>query len=211
MNLMESLDYRLNVRAKGKLAPDMALHACCTDFTEETLDEIPKMIEFGVPSMKLFLAYKPTPLYMDDFKYLSCLKKAAEHGMTMMVHAENPDVLDFERNSMAEKGCLEPKYHYMTWPPYGEAEAVSRAIRFADAAGCPGAGDRLNALWTYGVEKGKITRQKLVDIFATQPAKLNGIFPQKGTIDIGTDGDLEILEQLEDVVKNIYSLTSKNM
>ena len=32
--------------------------------------------------------------------------------MTMMVHAENPDVLDVERNAMAEKGCLAPKYHY---------------------------------------------------------------------------------------------------
>ena len=60
--------------------------------------------------------------------------------------------------------------------------------------GCPGAGDRLNALWTYGVEKGKITRQKLVDVYATLPAKLNGIFPQKGTIDIGTDGDLVIFD-----------------
>ena len=57
--------------------------------------------------------------------------------MTMMVHAENPDVLDVERNAMAEKGCLAPKYHYMTRPPYGEAEAVSRAIRFADATDCP--------------------------------------------------------------------------
>ena len=60
--------------------------------------------------------------------------------------------------------------------------------------GCPGAGDRLNALWTYGVEKGKITKQKLVDIYATLPAKLNGIFPQKGAIDIGSDGDLVIFD-----------------
>lgn len=103
MDMMESLEYRLNVRSKGKLAPDMAIHAVCTDFRgEETLDEIPKLVEAGVPTMKLFLAYKPTPLYMDDYKYLRFLERASQVGMTMMVHAENPDVLDYERNKMAE-------------------------------------------------------------------------------------------------------------
>lgn len=138
MDMMESLEYRLNVRSKGKLAPDMAIHAVCTDFRgEETLDEIPKLVEAGVPTMKLFLAYKPTPLYMDDYKYLRFLERASQVGMTMMVHAENPDVLDYERNKMAEAGCLDPKYHYMTRPPYGEAEAVARSIKFADAMDCP--------------------------------------------------------------------------
>ena len=33
-----------------------------------------------------------------------------------------------------------------------------------------------------------------MDIYATLPAKLNGIFPQKGTIDVGSDGDLVILD-----------------
>lgn len=277
MDMMESLEYRLNVRSKGKLAPDMAIHAVCTDFRgEETLDEIPKLVEAGVPTMKLFLAYKPTPLYMDDYKYLRFLERASQVGMTMMVHAENPDVLDYERNKMAEAGCLDPKYHYMTRPPYGEAEAVARSIKFADAMDCPlcivhvscieaaeviqearakgslvigetcphylvldkhkmddpdfdqaarwvcspplrDEEDReylwkcLNHDWLsivgsdnssiplYQKHWGegdfrKITRQKLVDVYATLPAKLNGIFPQKGTIDIGTDGDLVIFD-----------------
>ena len=137
MNLVDSVNYRLNVRAKGKVAPDIAIHACCTDYTDETLSEIPKLVEMGVPTMKLFLAYKGTSLYMDDMKLLNCLEAAQKCGMTMMVHAENPDVLDKCRNEMADAGHYEPKYHYMTRPPYGEAEAVSRAIRFADAAKCP--------------------------------------------------------------------------
>ena len=87
--------------------------------------------------MKLFLAYKGTSLYMDDSKLLACLEEAGKQGMTMMVHAENPDVLDKCRNDAAATGHYEPKYHYMTRPPYGEAEAVSRAIRFADAMHCP--------------------------------------------------------------------------
>ena len=51
--------------------------------------------------------------------------------------------------------------------------------------GCPGAGDRMNALWTYGVAAGRMTRQKFVDVCCTTPAKLNGIYPRKGTIQVG--------------------------
>jgi len=34
MNMMESVKYRLDVRTKGKIAPDIAIHACCTDYTD---------------------------------------------------------------------------------------------------------------------------------------------------------------------------------
>lgn len=74
MNLVDSVKYRLDVRAKGKVSPDIAIHACCTDYTDETLKEIQKLVDMGVPTMKLFLAYKGTPLYMDDSKLLACLK-----------------------------------------------------------------------------------------------------------------------------------------
>ena len=37
-------------------------------------------------------------------------------------------------------------------------------------------------LWAQGVEKGKISRQRFVDIFATTPAKIVGLYPQKGGI-----------------------------
>ena len=41
---------------------------------------------------------------------------------------------------------------------------------------------------------GKITRQKLVDVYATAPAKLNGLFPRKGDIAAGSDADLVIFD-----------------
>ena len=56
--------------------------------------------------------------------------------------------------------------------------------------GVPGVQYRLAVLWTYGVEKGRISRQRLVDIFATTPAKINGIFPRKGSISVGSDADV---------------------
>lgn len=46
--------------------------------------------------------------------------------------------------------------------------------------GAPGLENRMAVLWTYGVETGKISRQKFVDIFSTTPAKNNGIDYCKG-------------------------------
>ena len=60
--------------------------------------------------------------------------------------------------------------------------------------GAPGLQNRLSVLWTYGVAKGKITRQQLVDLYATTPAKINGIFPQKGSLCVGADGDVVIFD-----------------
>jgi dihydropyrimidinase len=60
--------------------------------------------------------------------------------------------------------------------------------------GAPGLENRLAVLWTYGVETGKISRQKLVDIFAASPAKNNGIDYCKGRIAAGYDADLIIFD-----------------
>lgn len=49
-------------------------------------------------------------------------------------------------------------------------------------------------IWTYGVETGKISRQKFVELIATGPAKINGIFPQKGTLEVGSDADIVIFD-----------------
>lgn len=56
--------------------------------------------------------------------------------------------------------------------------------------GAPGVQDRLALLWTYGVETGKISKQRFVDLFATTPAKNMGLGYCKGHIGVGMDADL---------------------
>ena len=60
--------------------------------------------------------------------------------------------------------------------------------------GTPGAGDRLQLLWTYGVEKGRITRSKMVELYATNPAKMCGLYPRKGDIQVGSDADIVLYD-----------------
>jgi dihydropyrimidinase len=58
--------------------------------------------------------------------------------------------------------------------------------------GVPGVEDRLALLLEAGVRAGKLTLQRFVDVTATSPAKLFGLYPRKGTIAVGGDADLVV-------------------
>ncbi len=58
--------------------------------------------------------------------------------------------------------------------------------------GAGGIEHRLELLYTYGVLNEMITINRMVDIFSTQPAKIFGLYPQKGEIAVGSDADLVI-------------------
>ncbi|MTW88018.1 dihydropyrimidinase [Virgibacillus dakarensis] len=60
--------------------------------------------------------------------------------------------------------------------------------------GAPGVENRLGILWTYGVNTGKISRQRFVDLFATTPAKNMGLDHCKGHIGVGMDADIVLYD-----------------
>jgi dihydropyrimidinase len=58
--------------------------------------------------------------------------------------------------------------------------------------GGPGIENRLHMLHHFGVREGRLTMNQLVDLCCTQPAKLFGMFPRKGTIAVGSDADIVV-------------------
>ena len=58
--------------------------------------------------------------------------------------------------------------------------------------GLPAVGDRLPVMWTYGVGKGRITPNQFVAFTSTNPAKIFGLYPRKGTLLPGSDADVVI-------------------
>ncbi|WP_088011957.1 dihydropyrimidinase [Gottfriedia acidiceleris] len=54
--------------------------------------------------------------------------------------------------------------------------------------------DRVSILFSEGVKKGRISLNQFVDIASTRSAKLFGLYPQKGTIAVGSDADLVIFD-----------------
>lgn len=58
--------------------------------------------------------------------------------------------------------------------------------------GLPGVEDRMPVMWTEGVVKGRITANQFVALNCTNPAKIFGMYPRKGTILPGSDADIVI-------------------
>ncbi|MBE9059520.1 dihydropyrimidinase [cf. Phormidesmis sp. LEGE 11477] len=60
--------------------------------------------------------------------------------------------------------------------------------------GAPGVELRLELLYDGGVQTGKINLNRFVQLTATAPAKMFGLFPQKGTIAVGSDADIILFD-----------------
>ena len=74
--------------------------------------------------------------------------------------------------------------------------------------GHPAIENRIELLFSEGVNKGKISLNKFVEVASTNAAKIFGMFPKKGTIAIGSDADIMILDPNE---KHVISVDSHHM
>jgi dihydropyrimidinase len=80
--------------------------------------------------------------------------------------------------------------------------------------GLPGVGDRMQIMWTKGVGENHITPNQFVQMMCTNPAKIFGLYPQKGTIMPGCDADISIWnpeQKIEYGVKRSHQRTDYNL
>ena len=60
--------------------------------------------------------------------------------------------------------------------------------------GGPGIEHRMSLVYSGGVAQGRFNVNRFVELVATTPAKLFGLYPRKGTIAVGSDADLVIFD-----------------
>lgn len=300
MSLLDASAKHRSEMAEGISSADFGLHAMVMDAQPGIFDELPALIKAGIPTIKLFMAYKGTPFNSDDTTIFRMLMETKKVGMLTMLHAENGDIIEHLQKKLVAEGKLEPKYHATSRPPVVEAEATYRGTMLAAAAdapvfivhiscadamtavrdarqrgisafgetcphyltldvsnlakpnfegakyvcspalreawnqqplwqaiqngwlqtvgsdhcgfnfkgqkelgrdsftkipnGSPGVENRLTILYSCGVCAGKLSLQRMVDVFATAPAKFYGLYPRKGSITVGGDADLVIFD-----------------
>jgi dihydropyrimidinase len=76
--------------------------------------------------------------------------------------------------------------------------------------GAPGVELRMSLMYTFGVLEGKISLQKFVEVTSTNVAKVFGMYPQKGTIAVGSDADLVIFDKDKEITVT-QSLLNENV
>ena len=276
---------------------DFGVHGTFTAADEESLKRsIPELIRMGVPSFKVFMAYKRRGMMISDEAMLQAMDLAAMDGGLPMVHAETGCCIEYLTQRFEAQGKTGPEWFLPAQPNILEAEALNRAGVFAKVVGTPlypvhlstkealpvvrrlreeglplftetcphyltltnqevlekgalgkvgpplreGADNEalwqaladgtidvvgsdsggftrarklagraaenifegsygLNVIefmvpvvWSYGVNRGRITLPRLVQVFCENPAKVFGLYPQKGALQPGSDADLVI-------------------
>jgi len=134
-SLREGLD-QWHAKAQGNCAIDYGFHMIVSDVNEVSLKEMDVLIDEGVTSFKLFMAY-PGVFYSTDGEILQAMQRASGNGGTIMMHAENGIAIDVLVAQALSRGETDPRFHGATRPSILEGEATHRAIQLARVAGAP--------------------------------------------------------------------------
>lgn len=132
-SLVDSL-LTIKRKADAMVSVDYSLHQNYTRYNEETLAEIPALLEHGVPTIKMFTAYNGR-LRTEDEGILRALRMTKRYGMTALVHAENGDVIERLIAEAKAAGNFAPIYHARTRPDWSATEATFRVCSLSELAG----------------------------------------------------------------------------
>jgi dihydropyrimidinase len=86
-------------------------------------------VKAGHSSIKVFMTYDR--LKIDDVQLLDVLAAARDNGAFVMVHAENHGMIAWISKRLLARGYTAPKFHAISHPRAGEAEAFTRLIACA--------------------------------------------------------------------------------
>ncbi|CUM64858.1 uncharacterized protein PRCAT00002473001 [Priceomyces carsonii] len=116
---------------------DYGLHLIMFKIKKTNLEEqlIVLAEKGGVTSIKLYMTYPK--LQLRDYDLMTALNIARKCGITVMLHAENGDMIQWMIDSLEEQGKTDPYFHAVSRPSIFEGEATNRAIVMSEALDAP--------------------------------------------------------------------------
>ncbi|MGP7819327.1 allantoinase AllB [Niallia sp. 01092] len=133
----KSLQLKLDA-AKGKNYVDYALYG---GLVPSNLEQLEELSDEGVVAYKCFMSTCGSDIpedftNVDDYTLYTGMKKLAELGHMLSIHAENALITDRMAEEMVKKGKITATDYVATRPVFTEVEAVKRALFFAEETGC---------------------------------------------------------------------------
>ncbi len=133
-SLQESVQKRLSLAEKSHA--DYSMHCNITRFSESLLDEIPKLIQNGIISFKVFTTYKEAGMMLAYSEIKQVAQVIQKYNGILMVHAEDDEVVQSALTPLLNQSLVEPFYHGLSRPSTSEEVAVKQLANIADETGC---------------------------------------------------------------------------
>jgi dihydropyrimidinase len=150
-------------KAGSRSIIDYGFHLALSEVNEDTLGQLPAMVDAGVTSFHVRLdGYGDR--HINDAQLLEFMQRAASIGALASIHAENGEVIDLFQRRLSAEAKTSVKYLPMARTPEIEAQATARAISMAEMAKAPMY--LTNVSCAHAIEKVKAARDRGQIVFA---------------------------------------------
>lgn len=126
---------RWRAMADPQILCDYGLHCTVLDISPERLDEIPALVESGIPTLKGFLAY-PGRLMLDREQMRILMRVVARSEGLLLVHAEDGAMNTVAQKVLTDVGRTGSRWHPLAHPARSETLAVETALELARETRC---------------------------------------------------------------------------
>src|SRR5471030_734207 len=124
-------------KAEGHSACDYSFHMSVTKFEEGTAAKLKEIVDDGINSFKIFLAYKNF-FGVDDGEMYETMKLAKRLGVIVTAHCENAELVSRLQAKLIAEGKTGPEWHEPSRPESVEAEGTGRFATFLENTGTTG-------------------------------------------------------------------------
>lgn len=121
-------------KADGLAAVDYTFHMAVARFEPRVREQFRRIVEAGVASFKVFLAYKGS-LALSDEDLFAAMSVAKELGVIVTAHCENAEAIDALQKKLIGEAKIGPEWHGPSRPPVIEASGVHHVCSFAALTG----------------------------------------------------------------------------
>ncbi len=118
-------------KAEGHSACDFTFHQTVSRMDKECEGQLTEIVNAGIPSFKVYLAYKEAFGITDEELYHT-MRLAKKLGVIVTAHCENADLVLESQRRLIEEGKTGPEWHYWSRPPLVQAEGVHHLTTFAE-------------------------------------------------------------------------------
>ena len=182
--------HRLLVTARTAGTPIIVVHLTC----EETYREIEQARAGG---QEVYAETCPQYLLMDDSLYGLAGMEGAKYVCAPPLRKQEDSACLWK--ALADGTIQTVSTDHCSFTT--EQKALGKDDFTKIPGGMPGVETRGTLLYTYGVDAGRITKEKMCQLLSENPAKLYGMYPTKGAIAPGSDADIVVMRTgVEDMV-----------
>ncbi len=122
-----------SAKAQGAII-DYGFHVALLDPSPDAIAEIPRVVERGVTSIKIFMMHGFESRARD---YLRAFKAAGDSGALLAIHAEDEHLIGFCTERLLAAGNDDVKHFAASRPPLSEVASVRRALAMTELSAAP--------------------------------------------------------------------------